>query len=287
MKKVFYTIGGVLVLSLILIYCKMTAGKPAESITIVGSTALQPLIEEASEQYCQHHANTFINVQGGGTGTGLSQIQEGTVDVGNSDLFAEDKKGINPHKLIDHKIAVVGITPIVNKDIGITNISMTDLAKVFTGEITNWRQLGGKDMPIILINRAAGSGTRSVFEQIVLKGKHSKQAQEQDSSGMVRQIVAATPGAISYMAFSYVNRSVRALTINHVAPTDANVKTNQWPIWSYEHMYTQKHPQPLTRDFINYILSSHVQNTLVKQLGYIPIAQMQVQRDANGKIISQ
>lgn len=287
MKKVFYTIGGVLVLGLILIYCKVTAGKPAESITIVGSTALQPLVEEASEQYCQSHPNTFINVQGGGTGTGLSQIQEGAVDVGDSDLFAEDKKNIDPHKIVDHKIAVVGITPIVNKDVGVSDISMRDLAKIFTGEITNWRQVGGHDIPIVLVNRANGSGTRSVFEQIVLKGRQSKRAQEQDSSGMVRQIVAATPGAISYMAFSYVNNTVRSLHINHVAPTDANVITNQWPIWSYEHMYTQKQTKPLTNKFIDYMLSAHVQKTLVKQLGYIPIDEMKVQRNAAGEVTAQ
>lgn len=284
MKKVFYTIIGILVLTSLLIYCKVTAGQPAESITIVGSTALQPLVEEASEQYCSTHKNTFINVQGGGTGTGLSQIQEGAVDIGDSDLFVEDKKGIDARQLIDHKVAVVGITPVVNKDVGVDNISMRDLAKVFTGEITNWRQLGGKNVPVVLINRAAGSGTRSTFEQVVLKNKQPKQAQEQDSSGMVRQIVAATPGAISYMAFSYVNHTVKVLKINGVQPNDENVETNQWPLWSYEHMYTQKHPNQLTKAFINYMLSDHVQQKLVKQLGYIPMSQMKVQKNAAGKI---
>ncbi|MGK0552448.1 phosphate ABC transporter substrate-binding protein PstS [Enterococcus faecalis] len=256
-----------------------------ESITAVGSSALQPLVETASEDYQSHYPGRFINVQGGGSGTGLSQVQAGAVDIGNSDLFAEEKKGIDASKLVDHKVAVVGITPIVNKGVAISDISMENLRKIFLGEITNWKEIGGNDQKIVILNRAAGSGTRATFERWVLDGKTAIRAQEQDSSGMVRSIVADTPGAISYTAFSYVSNDVKPLSIAGVQPTDENVTTNKWLIWSYEHMYTKGAPKALTEDFLNFMLSEEVQNTIIKQLGYIPVAHMKVTRDWQGNLI--
>lgn len=255
-----------------------------ESITAVGSTALQPLVEAAGEQYTGEHLGTFINVQGGGTGTGLSQIQEGAVQIGDSDLFATEQKGITGKDLVDHRVAVVGITPIVNKQTGVKNLSTRQLTDIFTGRVTNWQQVGGKKQPIVLINRAQGSGTRATFERYGLAGHRSKTAQEQDSSGMVRQIVATTPGAISYVAFSYVNHTVQALSLNHVAPTEANVITNHWKIWSYEHLYTKGQPTGLTKDFIAYVQSPAIQKTLVRQLGYLSPTQMHVERDVDGQV---
>ncbi|WP_288746494.1 phosphate ABC transporter substrate-binding protein PstS [uncultured Enterococcus sp.] len=257
-----------------------------ESITAVGSSALQPLVESVAEEFQSNNPGKFINVQGGGSGTGLSQVQAGAVEIGNSDLFAEEKSGIDATKLEDHRVAVVGITPIVNPKVGIKNISLANLKKVFTGEITNWKELGGTDTPIVLLNRASGSGTRATFEKWVMGGQEAKQAQEQDSSGMVRQIVKDTAGAISYVAFSYVTSDVQTLSIDGVKPTDENVMDNKWIIWSYEHMYTKKSPDSLTQSFIEYILSDEIQENLVTKLGYIPVSKMTVQRDWEGNLIN-
>lgn len=261
-----------------------SGGDNGESITAVGSSALQPLVEAAGEEYGATNLGKFVNVQGGGSGTGLSQISEGAVDIGNSDVFAEEKEGIDASVLVDHKVAVVGITPIVHKDVGVKDISKEELKQIFTGKIKNWKEVGGKDLPIIVLNRATGSGTRSTFEASALDGAESVRSQEQDSTGMVRQIVADTPGAISYVAFSYVTDNLQTLSIDGVKPTDENVTTNKWKIWSYEHMYTKGEPTGLTKSFIDYVLSDDVQLTIVPQLGYISITQMQVEKDAAGNI---
>ncbi len=281
-------LAGLLVVILIVLgvvgYQNRQVTKADMSITAVGSTALQPLVEAAGEDYSGTQLGSFINVQGGGSGTGLSQVQEGAVEIGNSDVYAEEQKGIHAAKLVDHKVAVVGITPIVNKENGIKNLTTKQLIAIFTGKVTNWQQVGGNNQKIVIINRAQGSGTRATFEKWALNGRQSAPAQEQDSSGMVRQIVGTTPGAISYVGFSYVNKTVQAVNINNVAPTDKNVETNKWPVWSYEHMYTQKHASQLTRRFIKYVQSSKIQHTLVRQLGYISMDQMDVTRTVQGHV---
>lgn len=283
MKKRFLLIAMLIASMLGLTACQ-SAAKQGESITIVGSSALQPLVEAAGEQYSNNHLGKFVNVQGGGSGTGLSQIQEGAVAIGNSDVYAEEKAGIKADQLVDHRVAVVGITPVLNKKIGVKNLTMTQLKAIFTGEVTNWRELGGPDLPIVIINRAQGSGSRLTFEKWVLKGAQAKQAQEQESTGMVRQIVATTPGAISYMAFSYVDKTVASVKVNGVKPTDQNVTTNRWPIWSYEHMYTKGQPKGLTKQFLAYVFSPAVQDKVLPKLGYIPVAKMQVERNLSGQV---
>lgn len=275
---------GLLVTFVVLLLTGCQSKQNGQSVTAVGSSALQPLIEALAEQYSAQHSGQFINVQGGGSGTGLSQIQEGAVQMGNSDLFAEEKAGIKAGKLVDHKVAVVGITPVINKKIGVKNLSLTQLAKIFSGEITNWQQVGGPDQEVVLVNRAQGSGTRSTFEQWVMGNRKTKPAQEQDSTGMVRSIVANTPGAINYLAFSYVDNTVATLKLDGVAPDDQNVMNNTWPIWSYEHVYTKGQPTGLTKEFLAYVLSDKIQNKQVSKMGYIPVAQMQVERSLDGTI---
>ncbi|MDT2747739.1 phosphate ABC transporter substrate-binding protein PstS family protein [Vagococcus fluvialis] len=277
-----YKATGLLALSFILVSCGNVDN--GESINAVGSSAMQPLVEAAGEQYSSANVGKFINVQGGGSGTGLSQVQAGAVQIGNSDLFAEEKDGIKSEELVDHQVAVVGLTPIVNKEIGITDISKEDLKKIFTGEITNWKEVGGRNQKIVIINRAAGSGSRHTFEQWVLDGEESKNAQEQDSTGMVRQIVSTTPGAISYVAFSYVTDDVATLSIDGVNPTEENVMRNKWTVWSYEHMYTKGEPKGLTKEFLDYMLSEEVQKEIVPQLGYIPVSRMTIERDVEGNV---
>ncbi len=259
------------------------------SITAVGSTALQPLVEASAEQFMTENPNVQITIQGGGSGQGITQIAQGSVQIGNSDVFAETKLA-NPsdaENLTDNRVAVVGMAPVVNKDVPLDNISMDDLRGIFTGQITNWSQIGGPDEDIVVINRASGSGTRSTFEDAVLAGAQAPadfNPQEQDSSGTVARMVAETPGSISYLAFSYFNDNFKVLNVDGVEPTADNVTTNEWKIWSYEHMYTSNSPDDTTQAFINYMTSNEVQSSLVADNGYVPISSMKVERDAAGNV---
>ncbi|WP_419513243.1 phosphate ABC transporter substrate-binding protein [Lactobacillus kimbladii] len=283
MKK--NNLGKLLILMLCLPFILMGCSQSRKKITIVGSSALQPLIEQAGNDYHLAHLSSNIVVQGGGSGTGLSQVQAGAVEVGTSDVFAETQKGIDAKKLEDYPVAVVGIVPIANKETGVKNLSIKQLSDIFTGKIKNWRQVGGKNQSIIVINRSRGSGTRSTFEDLILKGKEAVNSQEQDSNGTVKKIVNSTPGTISYISFPYANdQNIQKISINHIQPDNKNIPTNKWPLWSYEHMYTKGKPNKATAAFIKYVLSKKVQRDLVPKIGYLSIHEMKVTRDSQNKV---
>lgn len=289
MRKNFkFKIAAVCGLLAILIGLTGCANNNSNKITVVGSSAMQLLAEQAGNDYRLSHPDSNIVVQGGGSGTGLSQVQAGAVEIGTSDVFAETQKGIDAKKLQNHLVAVVGIVPIVNKSAGVSNLSKQQLSDIFTGKITNWKQVGGKKQTITVINRSKGSGTRGTFEVLVLNGKKPIQAQEQDSNGTVRKIVSSTPGTISYISFPYANdENIQKLSIDGIKPTNKNVETNRWHLWSYEHIYTKGKPNKNVQKFIDYMLGSKVQNDLVPKLGYISIDKMQVERDSNNHVVQK
>ena len=283
-----FKIAAVLGLLAILIGLTGCANNNSNKITVVGSSAMQLLAEQAGNDYRLSHPDSNIVVQGGGSGTGLSQVQAGAVEIGTSDVFAETQKGIDATKLQNHLVAVVGIVPIVNKSAGVKNLTRQQVSDIFTGKITNWKQVGGKNQNITVINRSKGSGTRGTFEGLILNGKKPIQAQEQDSNGTVRKIVSSTPGTISYISFPYANdENIQKLSIDKIKPTNKNVETNRWHLWSYEHMYTKGKPNKNVQKFIDYMLGSKVQNDLVPKLGYISINKMQVERDSNNHVVQK
>jgi phosphate transport system substrate-binding protein len=253
------------------------------SLSISGSSAMQPLVAAAAEEFMAANPKVDIQVNAGGSGTGLSQVAEGSVQIGNSDVFAEEKEGIPADQLVDHKVAVVGMTAAVNPKVGIKDIKKDDLIKVFTGKITNWKELGGADQKIVLVNRPDSSGTRAVFNKFALDGATPAEGITEDSSNTVKKIINETDGAIGYLAFSYfTDESVTPLAIDGVEPTSENVQSGEFPVWAYQHSYTKGEPDELSKAFFDYMMSDDVQNNLLKEQGYLPVTEMTVERDAEG-----
>ncbi|RXT04054.1 phosphate ABC transporter substrate-binding protein [Ammoniphilus sp. CFH 90114] len=255
----------------------------AGSVLASGSTAMQPLVEQAADEFMAQNPDVTIQVQGGGSGTGLSQVAEGTVQIGNSDIFAEEKEGIDATQLVDHKVAVAGMAATAHSEVGVDNLTTQQLIDIFTGKITNWKDVGGADVQVTLVNRPKSSGTRATFIKYALNGQEEAEGVTQDSSGTVRKIISETPGAIGYLGFNYIDQSIKPLSIDGVAPTSENVATNEYKVWAYEHMYTKGEPTGVVKSFLDYMLSDEAQ-LIVEELGYIPVKNMKVDRDFQGNV---
>ncbi|MFD0712320.1 phosphate ABC transporter substrate-binding protein [Paenibacillus sp. GCM10027626] len=262
------------------------------SILAVGSTALQPLVEQVSKKFMDKNPKVNILVQGGGSGTGLTQVSEGQAQIGNSDIFAEEKftDGDAPKakELVDHQVAVVAMAAVVNKDVTVDNLTKQQLADIFTGKVTNWKDVGGADEKITIVNRPASSGTRKTFEKYALgtKTEDLQGSIQEESSGTVKKLVGETPGAIGYLAFSYLDDSIKTLKYEGTEATEATVIDGSYPVWAYQHMYTKGEPDAATKAFLDYMVSEEVQNDKgdVVELGYIPVNKMQVKRDVDGNV---
>ena len=182
--------------------------------------------------------------------------------------------------------------PIVNANVDVDDITTDQLKGIFLGQITDWSEVGGTAGAIQVIQREAGSGTRATFENAVLAGETApdsfRPVAEVDSSGTVVEQVAATEGSISYVAFNYMeNDGIKALSVDGVDPTQENVENGDFLIWAYEHMYTREDEDeataPVTKAFIEFMLSEDFAATVVEE-GFIPMADMKVQKDVDGNI---
>lgn len=254
------------------------------TVTAAGSTALQPLAEQVAKQFNGKNPGATINVQGGGSGTGLTQVSQGSIDIGNSDIFAEEKlKAEDAKVLVDHKVAVVGFAVVTNSKVKVTNLTKAQLIDIFTGKVTNWKDVGGDDMKIQIINRPKSSGTRATFKKYGLDGKDEVEGVglQEDSSGLVQKTIQSTDGSIGYLALSYlttdVRKSINVLKLDGLDANKENITAGKYPIWSYEHMYTKGEPKELAKAYIDYMSNDEVKPILDK-LGYISVKDMKVTR---------
>ena len=242
------------------------------TVTASGSSALLPLAQAAADKFMESNPNLVITVNGGGSGEGLKQVADGSVDIGNSDVSAEEKLDADVAKtLTDHEVAIVAMAPVVNKDLGITSLTTDQLVSIFTGKVTNWKDVGGPDEEILLVTRPSSSGTRATFKKWALNGEEeaSNEALETDDSGTLVQTVSTNKGAIGYVALSYLvnNTDVQAVAIDGVEPTLENAYSGEYKVWSYEHMYTNGEGSKEAQAFIEYMCGDEFASE-VEKMGY-------------------
>lgn len=242
------------------------------TVTASGSSALLPLAQAAADKFMESNPDLVITVNGGGSGEGLKQVADGSVDIGNSDVSAEEKLDADVAKtLTDHEVAIVAMAPVVNKDLGITSLTTDQLVSIFTGKVTNWKDVGGPDEEILLVTRPSSSGTRATFKKWALNGEEeaSNEALETDDSGTLVQTVSTNKGAIGYVALSYLvnNTDVQAVAIDGVEPTLENAYSGEYKVWSYEHMYTNGEGSKEAQAFIEYMCGDEFASELEK-MGY-------------------
>lgn len=249
------------------------------SITGSGSSALLPLVKDAAEKFKANNKDVTITLNAGGSGTGLKQVSDGSVDMGNSDVPAETKLDkAKAEKLVDHKVCVMTVATIVNKDVGVKNLTRQQLQDIFTAKVTNWKDVGGPDKPIVLVTRPKTSGTRALFKQYAINGAEEadNKSLETDNSGILIQSVAQNPGAIGYVALPYLinDKSVDVLSIDGVEPTLENTYSGKYAVWGYEHIYTSKEPKAAVKAFLEYIMGDEY-GKRIEEFGYGVSSKMQ------------
>lgn len=200
--------------------------KLSGSIQMVGSTSMEKLANALAESFMDTYPDVTVTAEFAGSGAGIEAVIGGGADIGNSsrNLRAEEKeKGA-----VENIVAIDGIAVCVDKANAVTGLTRQQLTDIYTGKITNWSAAGGADVPIVVVGREAGSGTRSAFEEFLRADDQCAYANELDSTGAVMAKVAFTPGAIGYVSLDVVDGTVKVLQLEGVEPTAENIKSGTY-----------------------------------------------------------
>lgn len=249
-----------------------TAEAISGEVTAAGSSALLPLAQAAADKFMDSNPDCIVTVNGGGSGEGLKQVADGAIDIGNSDVYAEEKlDAAAAEGLVDHEVCVITMAPVVNAALGVTDLTTEQLTDIFTGKITNWSEVGGPDEEIMLVTRPSSSGTRALFKTWALGGAEeaSNEALETDDSGTLLQTVQQNTGAIGYVALSYLvdNDSVATVSIDGVEPSLENTYNGSYKVWGFEHMYTNGEGSEQAQAFISYMMGDEF-GAEIEAMGY-------------------
>lgn len=250
-------------------------GKNVESvelngtIKLAGSTSMEKLCEAMAESFMEKNPGVTVTVEYTGSGAGLESLAAGSVDIGNASRGLKDEEKASG--AVENIVAIDGIAVITNKSCSIKDVTSKDLAKIYSGEITDWDELGGKEQPIVVIGREAGSGTRDAFEELLEVKDGCVYAQELDSTGAVLAKVAATPGAIGYVSLDVVDDTVSELKIDGVEPTEEEILAGKYMLQRPFVMATKGEisgQNELVQAWFNYINSDDGKE-VIKQVGLI------------------
>lgn len=269
-KKVVTLFLIVSVLSFLLFGCKGSNVKgpsSKKSITVAGSTSVQPLADDLAKAFMQKYPDTKIEVQGGGSSVGIKSARDGVADIGMSSReLKPEEKGLN-----EFKIAIDGIAVVVHPSNPVKNLTIQQIKEIYTGKIKNWKDVGGKNAQIVVVTREEGSGTRGAFEELVMKGESiTESAVVQPSTGAVKQSVSQDPNAIGFISMGVIDSTIKAVSIEGIEPTEQNVKDGKYKLQRPFLFLTKDKPAGLVKDFIDFALSSEGQ-AIVEKHHYIKV----------------
>jgi len=239
------------------------------TVTIAGSTSVQPISEELAFVFMDINQGVRVEVMGGGSGAGIRAAETGTADIGASsrDLRPEELANVN-----DILMAIDGIAVITHPDNPVNNLSFEDLQGIFTGEITNWSQVGGANAGILVVNREEGSGTRGAFDEIVIgDGEFTNAAIIQNSTGAVREAVSNDANGIGYISIGGINDSIKPLTIDGIAPTVEMLQAEEYPVARpFIYIIGDDDLSEVAQAFLDFVLSVEGQR-IVQENGLVPV----------------
>lgn len=237
------------------------------SITVVGSTSVQPVSELLAEAFMDDNPGTNIYVQGGGSTAGVRAVEEGAAEIGASSRdLKEDEKHLN-----QYVIAKDGIAVVVHPSSDVSNLTLEEIKDIYAGKITNWSEVGGSSDSIIVVTREEGSGTRSAFEEIVMDADSiSGRAIVQNSTGAVATTVAGDENAIGYISLASLNENVKALKVEGVEATSDNISSGTYKVARPYIYLTKGDPSGLAKTFLDFVLSPQAQD-IIEQAGLISV----------------
>ncbi|GAB6906372.1 Phosphate binding protein [Desulfosarcina cetonica] len=271
MKKLFRmiaTTGAALAL------CATTA--IAGNLVIKGSTTVLPISQIAVEAYMKAHPDVNISLSGGGSSNGIKALIDGSTDIANASRFIKEKevdmalkKGVYP---VPFAVAYDSIIPIVHPSNTLTNITRAQLKDIYMGKITNYKEIGGPDLKIVICSRDTSSGTYETWEgKVMQKERVTPAAQVMASNGAIVQAVSDNKFAIGYIGIGYLNAKVKALKVDGVEGTKESTLNGTFPISRPLFMFTNGWPTGDTLNFVNYMLNPATGQKYVAEAGYVPL----------------
>jgi len=279
-------IGGLAVLTAVLVtatqicICGLAGARGENRLSIQGSTTVLPIAQAVAEEYMDLADRGLlpevdITVRGGGSGVGIAALIDGTIDIAGASRSMKSKeiekakaRGIEPFATV---IAKDGIAVIVHPSNSVTGLKLEDIRVIYTGQISNWSEVGGEGKSIVVISRDTASGTFETFKELVLKGEKVRgDALMLASNQAIATTIARTSGAIGYVGLAYLSPSVKALEIEGVRPSQETVVSGEYELSRPLLMYTNGKPKGLAKKFMDFVLSLAGQR-IVKDLGFVPL----------------
>jgi phosphate transport system substrate-binding protein len=247
----------------------------AESIVIKGSTTVLPVAQGTLEAYMKANPGVQMSLSGGGSGEGVKALIDKTTDIATSsreikkeEIALAESKGVKP---VAHVVAYDAIIPIVHPKNKVTNLSIDQLSQIYQGKITNWKEVGGDDLKIVVISRDSSSGTFESWDHFIMKkAKVTPRAQMLASSGAVVTAVAKNRYAIAYVGIGYVNKSLKALQVNGITASVQSAMSKEYPLSRELYMYTNGEPEGHRAKYIAFVKSANGQKIVAKE-GFVPL----------------